>query len=283
MGIENDPTASESQATFAAALKELRTKVAEATRQCALVFKAIDWDKTAESIRRINAKLAADSAKIAESFRRFRAGLPDKLKSLAMQGWFIYGFRTPSRAIYPIASLFEAGRIDEANQAMCSHFNNVLSEIESDLMKRFPKRALVLKKAFAAHRAGDYELSIPVMLAQADGIAREAFGKNVGRFSVYTKGKVEDAQKDSNFVVELAKDTLLGSAIVEVVLNSMPLNVSEGDPMLTEEALNRHQILHGANTDYATPLNSCRAISWLDYVSYLSKISVKRRNKLPDS
>ncbi len=282
MEIENDPTASESQAAFAAALKELSTKVAAATRQCTLVFKAIDWDKTAESIRRINAKLAADSAKIAESFHRFRTGLPNKLKSLAMQGWFIYGFRTPSRAIYPIASLIEAGRIDEANQAMCSHFNNVLSDIESDLMKRFPKRAAILKKAFAAHRAGDYELSIPVMLAQADGIAHDTIGKNIPRFSIYTQ--FEPKKKEIKKAIDqFGGEALLGSAIVDVLLIKMPLNASESDAELIKGVLNRNQILHGVDTDYATLTDSCRAISWLDYVSYIHRLSSKRRNKLSQS
>jgi len=75
-------------------------------------------------------------------------------------------------------------------------------------------------------------------------------------------------------------EALLGSDIIGVTLIEMPLNVSEGDALLIGGVLNRNQILHGANTDYATPLNSCRAISWLDYVSYLHKLRSKCRNEL---
>jgi hypothetical protein len=116
------------------------------------------------------------------------------------------------------------------------------------------------------------------MLAQADGIAHDTFGNKIPNFSIYTKGKVEKAIK--NLVVEFAKEALLGSAIIKVVLLPLPLNASENNPMRSEKVLNRHAILHGTNTTYATPLNSCRAISWLDYVSYFHKVSSKRRNKL---
>lgn len=252
-----DPATPEQLAALEASVNELKIKAAEAARQ-------------------FNAKIAADLAKLAGSVRQFKAGLPGKLKTLVMNGWFIYGFRTPSRAIYPIASLFETGHIDEGNKEMCRHFNNVLSNIEADLTKCLPKRALILKKAFAAHRTGDYELSVPVLLAQADGIARDAIDRGSAKFSIYSKRKSERAIKA--FITQFADKALLGSDIIEIAL--IPHNVSKRDKLLITEVLNRNQILHGANTDYATPLNSCRAISWLDYVSYLHKISSKRRNEL---
>jgi len=276
MEIKIDPAISESQTALVASLKELKIKAAETNRQYTLAFKAIDWEKTAESIRRAQIKLAADLAKLADSVCRFKAGLPGKLKILAMNGWFIYGFRTESRVIFPIASLFETDRIDEGNQTMCSHFNNVLSGIESDLIERFPKRALILKKAFAAHRAGDHELSIPVILAQADGIAHDTIGKGISNFSIYSKHKAKDAI--NKFVFEFAKEALLGSAILAVPLEDIPLNLSERNQLLIGQTFNRHAILHGRNTDYATdPHNSCRAISWLDYWAYLYSLKIGDR------
>jgi hypothetical protein len=260
MEIKVDPATSELLTALAASVKDLNIKATEVARQ-------------------INIKIAANLAKLRESARKFETGLPGKLKILAMNGWFIYGFRTESRVIFPIASLFETGRIDEGNQTMCWHFNNVLHGIESDLIERFPKRALILKKAFAAHRAGDHELSIPVILAQADGIAHDTIGKGISNFSIYSKHKAKDAI--NKFVVEFAKEALLGSAILAVPLEDIPLNLSERNQLLIGQTFNRHAILHGRNTDYATdPHNSCRAISWLDYWSYLYflKIGGKRKN-----
>ena len=260
MEAKIDPATSEQLAALEASINQLKIKAAEAVRQ-------------------IHAKIAADSAKLADSVRLFKAGLPDKLTTLAMNGWFIYGFRTPSQAIYPIASMFETGRVNRGNQVMCSHFNDVAPDIEADLTKRFSKRAVILKRAFEAHKAGNYELSIPVLLAQADGIARDTIGQNIPKFSVYTQ--FEPKKKEIRKAIdEFACEALLGSEILDVLLIKMPLNASEGDVELIKGVLNRNQILHGVDTDYATLTNSCRAISWLDYVSYFHKLSSKRKNKL---
>jgi hypothetical protein len=62
---------------------------------------------------------------------------------------------------------------------MIEHYRATLNEIQKEAEDEFPNRRIILKKAFNAHRHGDYELSIPVMLAQADGIGEEIFGKDI--------------------------------------------------------------------------------------------------------
>ena len=258
MTIKIDPAVSEQLASLADSLKALKYQAIEATRQ-------------------INATLGVEFAKVAEAARKYKAGLPEKLKTLAMNGWFIYGFRTPSQTIYPIASVFEAGRLDEANDAMCWHFDKVASDIETDLSKRFPKRALILKKAFEAHKTGNYELSIPVFLAQADGIGREALGKNIP--SIYTQRSDKKA-KIKEAIHSFESEAVLGSEFLDILLIPMPLNASENDAaLLGRGVLNRNEILHGTKTDYASFLNSCRAISWLDYVAFFHKLSSRKKLK----
>jgi hypothetical protein len=214
----------------------------------AFVSDAIDWGRTVEQIR------------------RFEAGYPEQLRTLALHGWFISSYM-PINAIYPLASLFQSGRLEEGHQALCLHYNKELPGIESELARNFLKRAIILKKAFSAHRKGDFELSIPVLLAQADGIARDIIAKEMKRFSVYSR-RNKFRNTIQSFINECEKKNLLISELLKVAVIDMPLNVSEGDPMLTAEMLNRNEILHGTNTSYATPLNSYRAISWLEYVSH---------------
>jgi hypothetical protein len=277
MEIKIDSAISELHTALAVAVKELNTKAAEAARQHKLAFKAFDWDRAAELIRQIKAKIQADTVKLSVAARKFKAGLPGKLRTLAMNGWFIYGFRTPSRVIYPIASSFEAGRLDEANKAMCWHFDKVAPDIEADLSKRFSNRASILKKAFEAHKAGNYELSIPVFLAQADGIGREALGKNIP--SIYTQ-RPDKKAKIREAIHLFESEAVLGSEFLDMLLIKMPLNASENDTaLLGRGVINRNEILHGTNTDYASFLNSCRAISWLDYVAYFHKLSSRKKFK----
>ena len=55
--------------------------------------------------------------------------------------------------------------------------------------------------------------------------------------------------------------------MIELILLPIPLNASTGDKTLTRGALARHEILHGVRCNYASATNSCRAISWLQYVA----------------
>ncbi len=199
-----------------------------------------------------------------ESFvRAATAGRPkfDKpLKILAENGWFISWWNTPLAWIYPLARLFEAGHRERANRRLRNHFGDQIASIESRLRKQFPHRAAVLQKAFAAHRSHDYELAIPVFLIQADGIARKIIGGDV-----YSRqpGK---RQKLKTFVESISFDELQ-KEVIELILLPMPLNASTGDSMLVKGMLGRHEILHGAQTRYASATNSYRAISWLQYVA----------------
>ena len=208
-----------------------------------------------------------DWAKVADAIHEYKAGFPEQLRMLALHGWFISAWHTPMRAIYPLADSFRSGKIEEAHQTLCWHFKQVLPEIEDDLIARFPERAVIIRKAFGAHRTGDFELSIPVFLAQADGISRDVIAKEMPRFSVYSK---QDKFRNvtQNFIDQFVKEELVTRDILQVALIEMPLNVSEGSSMLKGEVLNRNAILHGMNTTYATSLNSYRAISWLQFVSY---------------
>ena len=163
MEKQTDLSPSEFRVKLAVSIKELNKIFSEAFRQQKLAFNGIDWVKTTDAFRRFNVKLNADLVRAAKLLPQFKAGLPEQLKTLAENGWFISGLHTPLATIYPLALLFQTGRVEEGHQALCWHFNEALSSIENDLVEDFPNRAQILGKAFAAHRAGDYELSIPVL------------------------------------------------------------------------------------------------------------------------
>jgi hypothetical protein len=186
----------------------------------------------------------------------------EPLNTLAENGWFISFSRTPVAWIYPLARLFEKGRKREGHQRLRAHFNKHADETEAYLARHFPRRGAILRKAFSAHRNRDYELSIPVFLAQADGIALEIIGT-----SAYSRSR-KNLAKLKAFVASL-NAVQLQSELLKLLLLAIPLNVSTGDSLLVKGVLNRHEILHGVNTNYASATNSCRSISWLEYVAHL--------------
>ncbi len=186
------------------------------------------------------------------------------LRTLAQHGWFISSSNTPVAWIYPLARLFDANQKESANHRLRTHFNRQLDEIESRLATDFPRRRRILRKAFRAHRDRNYELCIPVFLAQADGIAREIIG--IPKFSIYSRHepKVERLKEfvDSIIFNDFQRE------ILELVLFTIPLNASSGNFVVPKGYLNRHEVLHGIETDYASATNSYRAISWLQYVGH---------------
>lgn len=209
-----------------------------------------------EQIDESNRRFSVNLAEMAKNMVRFQEGFPEQIRILAQNGWFISSWHTPLAAIYPAADLFRTGSVTEGHKQMCAHFSRFRKDIEDALTKSFPDRRRILQKAFQAHDAGDYELSVPVFLAQADGIAERILGA-----SIYSR-KRDLVNRVGDLITNIAREELEDS-LLRVALEPLPLTASTGSPAYRPGALNRHEILHGINTEYATELNSYRAISWL--------------------
>lgn len=136
---------------------------------------------------------------------------------------------------------------------------NILESMLSGWRARpmLQRRDAILTKAVKAHLAGDYELSIPVLLAQTEGIIADGFGHR-GVMSgptmrAYLDRLLESPDWWSNHQVVRAM-------FIRVIL----VGFEHGKPPGSD--LSRHAILHGADTLYPTEANSLRAILMLDEV-----------------
>lgn len=94
--------------------------------------------------------------------------------------------------------------------------------------------------AFWAHRKERYTLSIPVFLAQADGIAIEA--KGVKAFSRKHGSRLMDK-------VEFSKEHRFFSDIWFEVLLENDAEIRIKAENASPKALNRHAVLHGLSLD----------------------------------
>jgi hypothetical protein len=216
-----------------------------------------------ESLR-LQKQFAARIAPFSNSIKRgLTGGRPkfDKpLKTLAENGWFISWRNTPVAWIYPLARLFEGKQREKGNRRLRDHFKKQVNSIESRLFKLFPRRAPILRRAFEAHRRHEYELSIPVFLIQADGIARAIIGGDI--YSRHSQKR----EHLKSFLDQISFDEFQRE-IIELILLPIPLNASTGDKTLVRGVLTRHEILHGIRNNYASATNSYRAISWLQFVA----------------
>jgi hypothetical protein len=122
------------------------------------------------------------------------------------------------------------------------------------------KRIRILGKVIRAHIAGDYELSIPALIPQVEGLIAEYFGHRSRLNQRQLKNYIQRALKDS--------DRRWGDASGEIyalfLINRMLSDFDWGEKPRTEES--RHAILHGNDTNYATAKNSLKMILVLDFL-----------------
>jgi len=184
--------------------------------------------------------------------------LKEQLIVLAQHGWYI----DPEMAVSDIQRLhraFDEGEIEAADAWFASYFREHLDAIEKRLTERHPTRAKVIAAACKAHRAGDFVLSVPPLLSQADGIAldlreRELYSKNKDKG---VHGLI-DAMPEDDF------DRIQWSVFRE----PSPLTANTKTLPTAFDGLNRHAVLHGVDPNYGTEANSLRALSLLNYAAY---------------
>lgn len=121
-----------------------------------------------------------------------------------------------------------------------------LGHPEADYHDLFWRRSRLLAKAYDHHRAGAYEASIPILLAQIEGFVADVSGGKLF-FS-------RDPQKAADVIDSTAiatQDEAL-PVVREFFSAGMDYTASEG-------SLSRHGILHGRELGYATRINSVKA------------------------
>ena len=201
---------------------------------------------------------------LVEGFKRLPPKFQENLLTLGEHGWYLDP-HLPLSAVWNLAEAFKEGRSDEADSALADHFTSRLDEIERELFKRAPKRAKLMRSAFAAHRRGEFDLSIPVLLAQADGISVDAT-REAGGGSLFRDEK--GSPLTAAYVRQLAGGEFL-SAMLAPLAQKLPISATEKRRKDVDNwtALNRHMVLHGEALDYGTEINSLKAISLVNYVA----------------
>lgn len=176
----------------------------------------------------------------------------------ASYGWYL----DPDLPVATTETLLEALRDDDDGAVsgwIEDHYEERAGEIEETPVSAFPSRGAVFRDAFWAHRAAKYTLSVPVLLAQADGIWWEHFGASV--FARQDRQLVADSR--------LSSGNDFDGAMSQIFRSEAPLWESKGQREAGFRGLNRHQVVHGESTDYGTRTNSLKAISFLAFLRFV--------------
>jgi len=248
---------------ISASLEQIRTRVTE-------FAEAVQATMTAFASQFENLRPAI--AEILQAFEQWPPAQRGALLMLGRAGWFMDREMSLSGPI-EFAQLFADGKDAEAEQALATYFEGRLDEIEESLLKALPSRAKVLASAFAAHRAGQYDLSIPVLLAQTDGICKELAGGYLfmgqqRKKGVKTDQSLEGKPGTAAFVEAMASE-VMWSAMLSPLGERLPINAIESERGPNFSQLNRHQVLHGESVSYGTRVNGLKAISLISYAAWV--------------
>jgi hypothetical protein len=228
--------------------------------------------RTFENIGRLMASIPKFNHPILESLKSFEeignrlkeyeAKTPGYLLLIAQNGWYIEldsEMKMPSA----IAKLFQENQTDRANEKLIEYYDNNLIRIFETLEERHSNRKDIFKQILSSYNNGNYYVIIPCILSQIDGVCFD-----------FTQKKFFIKEKDNNYLpqisAELEKST--GSFLIiflSPLKNQTPIMVQEKQISNFPCKLNRHEILHGINTDYGTKMNSLKVISLLKYISDL--------------
>lgn len=205
-----------------------------------------------------------------EEFRKAQVDQPPIIQEavtlLAEHGWYLDTDMTFSQLIFLRDQLNDT-QLDNTviYEALIQYFENKLQEIEKLVGENFPNRKKIIDDAFNAHRRQEYNLSIPVLLAQIDGICKEITGHY---YFIRVKGgkKPQTAHYvDKEFIPST-------KALLNPLADISTINKSQQERYKGFDGLNRHQVLHGESLDYGTKENSLKIISLLNYVVQVLKV-----------
>lgn len=220
-------------------------------------------ERALEPMRELAAEIQRSLEQPVREFWEWLRVLPEATRltivRLAEIGWYMDP-TMPLTTTHALARAFSADDVDAADSHFKKFFDQRVSEIEQELVEAYEHRRTVLQDAFEAHRSGKYNLSIPVFLAQADGIWWDRFRKNLFAKKARTQTAVDvRAELRSEF----------SKILFGVFDTSIPIWKSGSERSSSFDALNRHQVLHGESTTYGTERNSLQCISFLSFLHWV--------------
>jgi len=222
------------------------------------------------SVQTIGAAVAPLLVQIGTALREMPPRLEAAVTAMASHGWYVDADQGLDE-IETLRTLIDARNTGKVDELLMAHFESRLPAIEEALIAELPRRGKILRSAFAAHRRGEYELSVPVLVIQADGACVDL---TTHHFFQKARGT-----QVPEVAAHIAATQSPGSALfLGPISLELPISASEKarERIAAQRGwtnwneLNRHQVLHGESVDYATRLNSLKAISLLNYlVSFL--------------
>lgn len=177
------------------------------------------------------------------------------MRRVLSNGWF-FGWHDSLETLSVLIDDLLASAEENIDEIMIAFYTARFSEYADRLATKHPVRSAPIIAATKAHTAEAYLLSIPVFIAQADGLLAEMFGKEnpLREIRQLVERRFADDQGTLDLLLPLLE------------INDSKFLLSSGRRGADFEGLNRHQVMHGEVSDYGTEANSLKAFSFLVFV-----------------
>lgn len=185
------------------------------------------------------------------------------------KGWF-FGWHDSLEDVLLLVE--ELSRVPEKlDEIMVQYHRKKLDFVENELVRCYPKRLKPIEAAFTAHKnLGEigYFLSIPVFIAQTDGILTEITKVESPMSTRKTKGQRKEINAADTLRNRIGSKTELHDLLqpLLIIKQSDFLKSSAERNKTSVDVLNRHQVMHGESCDYGNEINSLKALSLLAFV-----------------
>lgn len=258
----------EAQETFQKALEPILTKQ-HRWRELVEPIMATHFDlpdlspltkQVAEFQKSLQELISPAFERLQRSFLEFPPHIQEALLVLGEHGWYL-DLKMSIPELWEFKKALSESNVEGAEEALVEYFESRLEEIEKSIAERFPHRAHLIKAAFSAHRRQEYGLSIPVLLAQTDGICKDA----VNQYFFIKKNKKPST---AIYVDQIAANTYR-AVLLSPLAQTLTISASERERPADFDGLNRHAILHGTSLDYGSKTNSLKVISLVNYVAHV--------------
>lgn len=253
---------------------EPRMKFIDSTRHFDLINDSINKMRLIESrISIINPAIKEQAdrlLRIQESIDRFNENLPGYLVSIANYGWYL-DLQTDSNLSVRLANYIEDKELENVDNYLIEYYSSSFEIIITKLSANHPQRQKIFTEIKIAYENEYYNLAIPLILSQIDGVCYDYTKK-----LFFIKNKKHEKNpylpKVANELVVLNGEFF--KAFLSPFFNDAPLFAREENLELFPTAFNRHRVLHGLDTDFGTKINCLKALSLLSYCDdVLSRIT----------
>jgi hypothetical protein len=220
----------------------------------------------------VQKNLAAMSEQMAKGMAEYERVETEAFELLKRGGWLGMERHLTGPQVRTILQMSKTAGETAAHNAIREYFSAndcVLLESMSNEWLNVPylkNREQIVWDGLAAHRAGQYTLTVPALLPLAEGLSAEIVGNTAGKQNVVKAVAREWRAREPELWTELYSDVVL-----HVIYKTYDF---AKDPA---PYLNRNGILHGRVPDYGTELNSLRVFFLVDSVAELWRDDQKKK------